>query len=312
MNASMQHDTNLIDFLSLRLFPHKLTIQAKAELLEGEKRDAAMAYIEAIDTYEADLRELSDQALHLLVEDEKESDRELEKEKAEEEENNRFFFDPSARADYLEWTQYESWTVDQATALLLGKDPEVVSWDVVNPLVYKSKFAKRYGELRKQLKAARDSGELHDSQGPAAYLHFAKSAGFALPAELEALLVPVEERRAEAASGSAAEKPEGVSEFQRLLQQNRQNLEHAKPHETDGPGHTDTFMMMRQEREILLRMLGALAVGRYALKPGSDDMAVTEAIVKDLKKGGLSVNTATAHRLIGDAATLVAAGNPAS
>ena len=191
MSQSLQHDENLIDFLSLRLFPHKMTIKAKAELLEGEKLEAARSYIKAIDEFEAELAQLSDGALIALVKDEKESDAQQEKERAAEEENNRFFHDLSARADYLEWTQPEQWTIDQATALLLGKNPDIVNWNNVNPLVYKSKFAKRYGDLRGQLKDARECGKIHASLSPAAFLHYAKSAGFALPAELEMMLAPV-------------------------------------------------------------------------------------------------------------------------
>ena len=92
-----------------------------------------------------------------------EQDKAIEKEKADKEEDNRFFYDRSSRADYGEWTKKGNWSVDQATALLLGKNPDIVNWKVVNPLVYKSRFAKRYAELRQQiidLNAAGDVGDL--------------------------------------------------------------------------------------------------------------------------------------------------------
>ena len=64
---------------------------------------------------------------------------------------------------------------------------------------------------------------------------------------------------------------------------------------------------MMQERETLLRMLGAMAVGGYGFEPGSSDDAPTRKIVKDFRQNGLSVNPVAANKLIGDAVRLVLA-----
>ncbi|HMB48653.1 MAG TPA: hypothetical protein VKN63_10290 [Afifellaceae bacterium] len=317
MNLQVAHKNKLIDFLSLRLFPEKLNIKAKAELLTGNKRDHAMAYIQAIESYEQELQQLSEIALATLVEDERESDKVLEKENAEREENNRFFYDPSVRANYRDWIRRESWTVDEATALLLGKDPIAVNWQIVNPLVYKSKFAKRYGDLRQQIKQAEAGGDLHETQTPAAYLHFAKQFGFALPAELEALLTPVAKPSAEpeAGNGEAGETSNGtdgsVSMFQHLLEQNRDTLKPAppepEPDEMESTTDPETILSMVKERETLLRMLGAMAIGGYGFEPGATDRSISENIVRDFRENGLSVNPVAAHKLINDAARLTVA-----
>jgi hypothetical protein len=329
MNQTAQQQTeNPIDFLSLRLFPAKLTIRAKAELLTDRKREEALAYIRDIDEFEAELSQLSPAALQALVDDENESDKTIAEEQAEQEENSRFFYDRSARADYIEWTKKVTWTVDEGTALLLGKDPAVVKWHSINPLVYKSKFAKRYADLRQLIKQAVESGELHESQTPAAYLLFAKSSGFALPAELEAMVTPAETKKkangpAESAGDNAEagesetgdETARAVSMFQNLLEQNREKLqskepepepqpEPAKPAEPDVA--PDTILSMLQERETLLRMLGAMAIGGYGFEPGCDDKSITDRIVKDFRNYGLSANPVAAHKLIGDAVRLVA------
>jgi hypothetical protein len=326
MNQAVRQSEDPIDFLSLRVFPAKLTIRAKAELLTDKKREDAFAYIKAIDAFEAELSQLSESALKALVEDELESDKLQANEQAEQDENNRFFYDRSARADYMDWIRRESWKVDEATALLLGKDPEVVNWPSINPLVYKSKFAKRYGDLRQQFKQALASGELHEAQTPAAYLLFAKSSGFALPAELEVLITPVKVNKATAPDGSTADAAEdrndterAVSIFKNLLEQNREKLTKSAPDSAEGaepadtpaqPGPAtapDTILSMMQERETLLRMLGAMAVGGYGFEPGSSDDSVTRKIVKDFRQNGLSVNPVAAHKLIGDAVRLVLA-----
>jgi hypothetical protein len=331
MNQTVLQTENPIDYLSLRLFPNKLEIRAKAELLTNRKREEALAYIKAIDEFEAQLSELSDSSLKALIEDEQESDKQLAKEKAEQEENSRFFYHPSARADYRAWIERPTWTVDEATALLLGKNPDFVNWHAINPLVYKSKFAKRYGDLRQQMKKAEESGDLHESRTPAAYLLFAKSFGFALPAELDALTTPSQETDGKAKGNTrpagedmadaegAEEREHALSVFHDLLAQNREKLDGPEPDPDPAPAGNDDFavaqteaasdalLSMVQEREMLLRMLGAMAIGGYGFEPAADNEAVTEKIVSDFRYHGLSANPVAAHKLISDAARLVMA-----
>ena len=64
---------------------------------------------------------------------------------------------------------------------------------------------------------------------------------------------------------------------------------------------------MVQEREMLLRMLGAMAIGGYGFDPAADNEAATEKIVADFRSYGLSANPVAAHKLISDAARLVMA-----
>ncbi|HSM42354.1 MAG TPA: hypothetical protein VK862_16510 [Afifellaceae bacterium] len=329
MNQAAPQTDDPIEFLSLRLFPAKLEIRAKAELLTDRKRAEAVAYIKAIDEFEAQLSELSGSSLKALIEDEQESDKQLAREKAEQEENSRFFYHPSARADYRAWIGRPTWNVDEATALLLGKNPDVVNWNAVNPLVYKSKFAKCYGDLRQQIKKAEASGDLHESRTPAAYLLFAKSFGFALPAELDALTTPPKEPTAKPANSAsptgdetsaaegAEERDRALSMFHDLLAQNREKLDTPEPEpapdesedfvEAQTQAAPDALLSMVQEREMLLRMLGAMAIGGYGFDPAADNEAVTEKIVADFRNHGLSANPAAAHKLIGDAARLVIA-----
>lgn len=331
MNQAVLQTENPIEYLSLRLFPNKLEIRAKAELLTDRKREEALAYIKAIDEFEAQLGELSGTSLGALIEDENESDKQLAKEKAEQEENARFFYHPSARADYRDWIRRQTWTVDEATALLLGKNPDIVNWHGINPLVYKSKFAKRYGDLRQQMKKAEESGDLHESRTPAAYLLFAKSFGFALPAELDALASPPRDAKSTttdahqtAAKGEAAaeDRERALSVFQDLLAQNREKLHAPEPdagsdaNEFNATPQTeaapDALLSMVQEREMLLRMLGAMAIGGYGFDPATDDKAITDRIVADFRNYGLSANPVAAHKLIGDAARLVLARKPSA
>ena len=178
----------LIEFLSLRMFPEKLTITAQSDVVAGARKAELDAYLEGVAEYEDELRSLSPEALMQLIEDEQQRDAEAEQEEAERLENERFFNKPTARAYYRSWVERNYWTLDEATALILGKDPKVVNWDSIDPLVHKSPFARRYETLRRQFLRARFDGMLYEPLVPADFLRYAKSVGFALPVELDRLL----------------------------------------------------------------------------------------------------------------------------
>jgi hypothetical protein len=308
MKPTPSGTTSLVDELTKRLFPAKATVLARAELLTNARRSQAAAYIEECKAFEEELRFLSESALIALFEDEMEHDRQLQSEKARDEEKNRFFHDRSARADYRHWIGRETWTVDQATALLLGKNPDVVDWRSINPLVYKSPFAQRYEMLRKDIAAARQAGQIRPPDSPTGFIRYAKAAGFVLPADLQSVLVARQNPQEPAAPEADDRNDSGLTTFRQLIEQNRKRPsaepEAAPPEAAPAPAER-AIAAMRQEREVLLRMLGAIALSRYGFKPDKDDTTVTRAIVADLRKGGFPVNVASAHKLIGEAARWV-------
>lgn len=186
----------LIEFLSLRMFPEKLTISAQSDVVAGARKAELDAYLQGVAEYEGELRALSPGALMQLIEDEQQRDADAEQEEAERLETERFFNKPTARAYYRSWVERNYWTLDEATALILGKDPKVVNWDSIDPLVHKSPFARRYESLRRQFLRARFDGMLFEPLVPADFLRYAKSVGFALPVELDTLLRSDDEEQA--------------------------------------------------------------------------------------------------------------------
>ena len=64
------------------------------------------------------------------------------------EENERLFNQPRADMDVTHWSRMSYWTLDEAVALSLGKDPRVVKWDRVKSLVHSSPFASEFGARR--------------------------------------------------------------------------------------------------------------------------------------------------------------------
>ena len=224
---------SLVKLLSERLYPDKLALMAKVDLLSKERRQQAITYIENCIAYETELSQLSAPALMELAENEFDQDKEVQKEKSEQEENNRFFYDRSSQADYGTWLGREQWSVDEATALLLGKNPDVVNWQTINPYVFKSKFAERYSTLRQKISDAVEASQVHCSKTPAAFLHYAISIGFVLPVDLQNLLIaadeperePSEKPDRELSDESFVSRTEEAISFKELIEQNRRRRE---------------------------------------------------------------------------------------
>jgi hypothetical protein len=219
----------LVKLLSERLYPEKMTLLAKFDLLTGDRRQRAISYIEECQAYEAELRQLSVPTLLALADDESHQEKEMQKERAEQEEYNRFFYDRSSRANYTPWIGREQWSVDEATALLLGKNPEVVNWQTINPLVYKSQFAERYSALRQKITDAVEANKVHSSRTPAAYLYYASSIGFVLPADLQVLLMPSSSEPVEEHEPTDKTPDNEGFSFRQLIEQNRDRLEQRAP-----------------------------------------------------------------------------------
>ncbi len=295
---------NLVEMLSKRLYPEKLTVMAKTDLLTDEKRRQAVTYIESCQEYEAELGQLSETALLALAEDEIDQDKRREKELAEEEESNRFFYDRSSRADFSAWMKRKTWSIDEATALLLGKNPDIVDWLSVNPLVYKSRFAKRYADLRAHVKGALETGKIDETRTPAAFLRYASSIGFMLPADMQIVLMPPKARTDRAKDGGDGENGDAGSSFRQLIESKKQQQDLASEPPTSQAEPAMPGSSPDTERLVLLKMLGAMAKGRYGFDPASTEMDATKDIVSDLQSAGINANPASVHKLICEAVRL--------
>ncbi|HSM42356.1 MAG TPA: hypothetical protein VK862_16520 [Afifellaceae bacterium] len=206
---------------------------AQSEIVSGARKDEALAYLQSVLEYEEELRALNSEALLALIADEHDKDRQAEMEQAAKLESERFFNKPTARAYYRSWVERNHWTLDEATALILGKDPKVVNWDSIDPIVHKSAFARRYESLRRQFLRARFDGMLFEPLVPADFLRYAKSIGFALPIELDRLLQSDDEQRARSQQRALDEIQ--LAKLRKAIEEaaTPREMEFAPPAETD-------------------------------------------------------------------------------
>ena len=91
-----------------------------------------------------------------------------------EDEKKLTFNQPWSAADYSHFGKMPLWTVDEFTALALGKNPERVNWASVQPHVAISPFAKRYSELRDLLTRAVTAGQVYEKSSPWVFISWAR------------------------------------------------------------------------------------------------------------------------------------------
>jgi hypothetical protein len=76
--------------------------------------------------------------------------------------------------DFLVWSKAPYWTIDEATALSLGKNPKLVNWLTIQPHLEVSDFARQYAILRDAIKRAIQIKALKKMVEPYAFIGWAK------------------------------------------------------------------------------------------------------------------------------------------
>lgn len=112
--------------------------------------------------------------------------------KARREEQALFFNQPEANADLAYWSKLSLWTLDEAVALSLGKNPERVNWYTLNGGFERfilhaltiSQFPKEFAQRRKLVFRALEAGDLTDPIKPMDFLLWGQDTFDSIPAEL--------------------------------------------------------------------------------------------------------------------------------
>lgn len=104
--------------------------------------------------------------------------------KDEQQEQQRFFNQPHAKADFLHWSKATYWTLDEAIALVFGKAPEKVTWEYIKPSRNVSQFAHKYSRVHDLALRAKNWGQLYDPIQPGLFLAWAKRNDINIPQEL--------------------------------------------------------------------------------------------------------------------------------
>jgi hypothetical protein len=179
MQVPERHDK--IRYLVRDRFPDHLRLR------EADQSDARA---QELQKYEAELKTLpvaalDDRYLRFFEQREREGqEAELRDDQLE------FFSRPGASADFRYWCALENWSPDEASALLLGKDPHQVSPERLKEVRYHSPFRRKFEDLRRKVVRAIEDGGIQEQEGPSGFLRWAEKTGMSVPAELSAQLQP--------------------------------------------------------------------------------------------------------------------------
>lgn len=177
-----------IEYLTRRKFPDWKAVQIHPSLSNmgrgGVPHDYRVTRLQEIQTYQAELKAKSADDLRVLYQQERAKEAQEHQAKAEREERQRFFSQPSAKADFVHWSKAAHWTLEEAIALSFGKNPEVVTLRRVQELINVSDFAKRYAQIRDLALRAKAWNQLYDPVLPGIFLAWARRTEIEVPAEL--------------------------------------------------------------------------------------------------------------------------------
>ena len=156
--------------------------------MDEEDQEIERQFLQGVAAYKAELEAKPESELDILIEVEQE----VEEARVRQEQRHRPFFDqPAADADFATWTRIPTWTSDQATALLLGKEPSIVRWAKLKEHLPQSAFARRYGQLKAFFEASQAVQELSSTPYPNEIITWARDRGFPIPPALETAFLAV-------------------------------------------------------------------------------------------------------------------------
>ena len=118
------------------------------------------------------------------------------------------------------------------------------------------------------------------------------------------VLMPSKDSADKTKDGGDAENGDAGSSFRQLIESKKQLQDQVFEPSALQPEPAMPERAPDSERLVLLKMLGAMAKGRYGFDPGSVDMDATKEIVSDLNSAGINANPASVHKLICEAVRL--------
>lgn len=198
-------------------------------------------------------------------------DAENAKQAAIREEQSRFYNLASANADFAHWSKAAYWTIDEAIALSLGKEPEAVTWKKIQPIRDKSYFARDFANRRDLATRAIQVKKLSDPVLPVRFVTWANEMNIDLPKALVAEI----EKLGEATINWETAYKKLKAEFDALAE--RSNL---KPEST-------------RKTENLLQAFTAIAIDAYGYDPEAAKSPVPADIARALQQHGKEVDPKT-------------------
>ncbi|MEQ8964831.1 MAG: hypothetical protein RID91_03305 [Azospirillaceae bacterium] len=246
-----------------------------------------------VDRYRDRLEAMPLDELFEWAEREREAERREEAVRLEAIERSASYNQPDAEADVGLWSRKAFWEPEEAVALLLGKDPRVVSGAAVRRFG-SSPFTVRYAELQDLIRRAGQSGQIVDTS-PGAYLDWARRINLDIPSNLEAAVT--------ANGGTIADWRKRVAELEAALSavaEERDAL-HGRVQSLEARSPTEKSVSTRERASLLKLVIGIAAVG-YGYDPSASRSEKIKEIAEDLASLGVPLDEDTVRKWLREAA----------
>jgi len=278
-----------IRFLVARKFPHyRDTYSFRAKFLPRPIMDDETARLQ-IEQYEKELAGKTPEEISKLVEDQ----REIERRELIEFEANQWFNKPSSQARFDFWCKAEYWTLEEATILSLGKEPNKVRWEDFRPEHFTFRFSREFRDRRELTKRADTMGNLSDPIRPKKFLEWAKRKELSYAPELEIIIT----------------RENGVDTSWKV-KYDQEATAHSQVNDELEAARTKIRELMEKpgwlrERDSLLKLVIGMAVKGYAYVPAAQKNSAVQDIANDLRLLGIPLDEDTVRKYLNEAKPLI-------
>jgi hypothetical protein len=231
-------------------------------------------------------------------------------------EDARFFHQPSAKADFEHWSKAAYWSIEEAVALAMGKAPELVSSKTIQRYRMVSPFVRRYSRLLDLANRATACQKLFDPVYPIIFVSWAKDNEIELPAGLAEMVIrrsgtlidwkgeyeklkDQHDRDIADWKGIVGERTELLERSIKITAFLKSDLAQCQAElAAKSESAASEKAQSPRERENMLKVIYAMAVGGYGFSPSKERSTLVPDIMKDLELAGLSLSDDTVRRYI--------------
>jgi hypothetical protein len=177
---------NPVEFLVERKFPNAHELRRPPQVSGSSVGNITKKEKGEIQKYMKELQALPPDKLLTLYDTEHKKYQQERAVRAEKEEQQRFFNLPSADADFDHWIKAAYWSLDEAIALSLGKEPGLVNWESIKNIKSFpcSPFIEKYRKVRELAHRAKSVNQIYDPCTPSSFLSWAQETRIYVHPEL--------------------------------------------------------------------------------------------------------------------------------
>lgn len=175
--------SNPVQYLLDDKFPFNKLLGLKQPNLNTGKSDEIA--IQEVADFRKTLEQKSRDEINILVAEARNREFERLRKHAEKTEAEAFYNQPQSSADVSYWSRLSYWTLEEAVALSLGKNPWIVKWEKLKSFQTSSPFVAKYAAKHEEVRRAKVMGQLWESTIPFVFVKWASRVGFQMPEELK-------------------------------------------------------------------------------------------------------------------------------